>query len=297
MASLQHSNPSLTAVQPPAQPSPTVEVGGGGKLCRCGRHNDQAAKFCANCGTPFQHQQLTEQLLPQVQQDLPSYLREMRPGQPRQQRSYHRWLVVGIVALVLLGGPGALLLATHKSTSVSPLQVTQQSAIPTMPPTPTLTFTPLKLAGAAILGGNISAFIAKYGPPFSDAGGYYVFANDGVDVTASGLHAFAIAVSAPGNTTWSVKQAESICLALVPPDRVYERSRIILDPLEKPMALQKVYYSAVLSKQFPASDFTDENANQLTPGTLGLVLTYDGGNTSKILQCAVEVGLQPKYAS
>lgn len=299
MDSLQHATPLHPAVQSPAASSSTREGGESGKAClQCGRLIAQAAKCCTNCGIQFHQQQLTEQLPPQVhlhvQPSIPSYPSLVRPTPPPRQRWRPLWLVVSIVTLVLLSRLGTLVLPTSKSIPASPSQLTPLSPIPTWPPTqaPTPTLKTLQSAGPMLLGENIETFIETYGPAASHIHNYYVFVHPAVDIMTGAGNISTIFVSAPATAMWNVRQAESICLALAPPDRVYKRTRTILDAQGKPTALQKVYYSVSLSKHFPSSYFTDENAKQTTPGTFSLVLLYDRGDPSKVLQCNAQVGLQ-----
>jgi hypothetical protein len=235
------------------------------------------------------------QSYPYVQQRLLSYPALVRPTPSQQRRSRHLWFVVGIVALILWSGLGAMLLATYESRPASPSQVTHQSPTPPTQAPPTQappTLKPLQSTGPMILGEDINTFIIENGPPASNLGRYYVFSNPAVDIITAGRSISAIFVSAPNNAMWSVRKAATICLPLAPRDSIYKRSISLLDPQGRPIALQKVYYSASLSKRFPASVFTDEHAKQTTPGTFGMVLTYNVGDTSKVMQCAVQAGLQ-----
>lgn len=173
-------------------------------------------------------------------------------------------------------------------------------------PTPTSTIAPTHPtanAGPAILGADISAFIAKYGQSNIDSqpnNGSYNFALyghsqvDNLNVVTKGSKALSIFKDSPTDQGWNKSEAIAACLVFIPSDSVYKREMTLLDPQGNPMDIQRVYYSPSLAKQFPSSDFTDENGNQTTPGTFGIVLAYASGSTTSFLFCSVQVGLQQK---
>ncbi len=239
-----------------------------------------------------------------------------QPLHPQQQRhSRHRlWLVLSIVALVLLSYVGVHMFTTHTSTPTSTTPLTQQTPAPIQPPTLTAaptqqavvltqpptqvttpTPTPVPLIGAAILGGNIIAFSAKYGSPDSGSNGsvdsqitgHYGFLNHAFDVVTQGSRVMSIVANEPDTATWSLREAESVCLAFVPPDSVYKQSATLTDAQKNP-GLEMIYYSVSLSKQpLPASYLKDQNGNPVVPGTLGILFTYDTSDTSQVVSCTV----------
>jgi hypothetical protein len=59
-----------------------------------------------------------------------------------------------------------------------------------------------------------------------------------------------------------------------------------------PEAEQYVYDSPNLANEFPASMFTDEKGNQGKPALIGLTMSYDLSDTTRFVDCGVQVGLQ-----
>lgn len=152
--------------------------------------------------------------------------------------------------------------------------------------------------GAAILGANIGTFIAKYGQPNSQpSNGVYEFSiygnphtND-VTVATQNNKVMGIQEDAPANQEWGESEAIKACLAFAPADNVYKRQETFSDTQGTITDRQRVYYSRSLAKQFPASDFTDENGDATTPGMFGIVLTYSTSGVSEFLGCATQIGL------
>ena len=152
--------------------------------------------------------------------------------------------------------------------------------------------------GAAILGANIGTFIAKYGQPTSQpVNEIYEFSiygnphtND-VTVATQNNKVMGIQEDSPANQEWSESEAIKSCLAFAPSDNVYKRQETFSDTQGTITDLQRVYYSPSLAKQFPASDFTDENGDAMTPGMFGIVLTYSTSGESEFLGCATQIGL------
>lgn len=239
-----------------------------------------------------------------------------QPLQPQQQpRSRRRlWLVVSIVALVLLSYVGAHIFATHASTPAATTPVTAPTPRPTQPPTltpiatqqagvptqlptqvPTPASTPVPSIGPAVLGSNLIAFSAKYGPPDDGSAGsadnnttgHYGFLHHAIDVVTQGTRVVNIVANEPDSATWSLRDAQSVCLAFVPPDSVYKQSATLTDAQKNP-ALEMIYSSVSLSKQpLPASYLTDQKGNPVPPGTLAILFTYDTTDTSEVVSCTV----------
>jgi hypothetical protein len=239
-----------------------------------------------------------------------------QPLQPLQQRRTrrHLWLILSVIALVLLSYVGTRVFATHTSTTASTTPVAQQTPTPTQPPTstpaptqqavvstqlptqaPTPTAIPVPSIGAAILGSNILAFSAKYGPPDngsagsadSNTAGHYGFLNHAIDVETQGTRVVTIVANSPDTATWSLSEAESICLAFAPPDSVYKQSATLTDAQKNP-ALEMIYSSSSLSKQpLPARYLKDQNGNLVAPGTVGILFKYDPGDTTQVDSCTL----------
>ena len=189
--------------------------------------------------------------------------------------------------------------AQGNSSSQASTSATQPAAHSTQAANSTPTPFPAS-AGPAILGANIDTFIAKFGQPNSlPVNGVYEFAiygnphaND-VTVATQNNKVLGILEDSPTDEGWSEPQAIKSCLTFTPSDSVYKSQETFTDTQDTPTDLQRVYYSRSLAKQFPASDFTDENGDAMTPGMFGIMLTYSTSGVSNFLGCATQVGLNP----
>lgn len=207
-------------------------------------------------------------------------------------------LIVIIFALPSHAGDGG------QSNNTSPTSQASQHVIsPTKAAQPTQAAThPLTLARSASLGADISTFIAKYGQPHSVNGqqnnggvSFSLYGNPNkidLTVTTENAKALVILKNSPTSQGWDESEAIAACLAFAPPDSTYQREMTLLDPQGSPISIQRVYYSPSLAKLFPASDFTDENANLTTPGIFAIVLGYNINSTSSFLTCSAQAGLQ-----
>lgn len=235
------------------------------------------------------------------------------PQQPKKRKlPIWAWVIIVFLALAICSGISQSILqsakgqssVTQTATSVpttdpstdataAAIDATTQTLTnitPTDTPAPQLTPTTALqgTSGDAILGSAIDPFIAKFGQPTVMGTGAYDFQNHTIEVVTGDNLSMSILEDSPNNTTWTLAQAKAICLALSPSDAHYERSIT----LSNNQGEQYVYVSPSLAKEFQASVFTDENGNQATAGTFGIVLTYAPNSTSQFDSCSTQVGLQ-----
>lgn len=252
------------------------------------------------------------------QQPYPPQYQPPFPPTPPPKRDHKKlWIILGVAfallmiisAVALWAGNGSQSDTTGTASQVTqPVQPTKaaqstKAAQPTKAAQLTKVPThPITNAGSAILGADISAFIAKYGQPHSVNGqqnnggvSFSLYGNRNqinLTVTTENAKALAILEGSPTDQGWNESEAIAACLAFAPPDSTYKREMTLLDPQGNPTDIQRVYYSPSLAKLFPASDFTDENASLTTPGTFAMVLGYNLNSTSSFLNCSAQVGLQ-----
>src|SRR5450755_608128 len=160
---------------------------------------------------------------------------------PRKRRRWWVWVLVIIGFMVVVGSCNAMISGgegvgnTDAATPTgAPTQASQLTSAPPAKPTqpaPTATSATGNPA-AAILGGTLADFIARYGKLNSysnPANGQYYFAlygNDKDDLTLQFVfnkHASAILYDAPDNKYWSYTQAKDACLTFLPSDATYQR--------------------------------------------------------------------------
>ena len=229
------------------------------------------------------------------------------------------------LAVVLLLAFIAVISGSHSSTNTSVMPTATSAVVQstgTQIQTPTLVLTPVatlkpipfprtspvpKADGPAILGGNISAFIAKYGHPDTGCAtcrsGIYNFQRyQGtqldylsmmlVDAAAAHKgHVNAFIVQPPPHSDWDAMTATDLCVSFGPPDVDYDQPIQVI-PSPNGSSIEKVYKSAWLASQLAASDFVDRYSNTTpSPGTFAIEYGYSG-SPSKVDQCSLEAGLQ-----
>jgi len=231
------------------------------------------------------------------QRQVTGFQQQLLPTPPQPGRKVKkRWVVLASIGFIIL--LQLLVYMGFQTTSSS------NSIINATRPVPVLTAQPTALiakAGPIILGGDIGAFIAKYGQPGSNSqpeNGIYVFASygnihkDDLSVTIEKGRVFYLLLQAPTEQGWDQTHAINACLAFAPLEKVYKRSLTLDNSNGKPMAYQLVYISEALAPLFPASSFTDENGKQTSAGTFGLLLNDTIGTTSRFSSCAIQIGIQ-----
>ena len=91
--------------------------------------------------------------------------------------------------------------------------------------------------------------------------------------------------------TWSVSQAETLCSKFFPADAVYQKTVTIPGSASQFPALDKMYYSAKLAREFAADDFTDANNNQVKPSLFDANYLFENNNdTTHIGSCNIQLG-------
>jgi len=148
------------------------------------------------------------------------------------------------------------------------------------------------------LGGPISDFVGKYGPPndHSDTNSYHWqrAANgptDGLIVSPyPGTHnAGGIIVASINGATWTPSTAEAICAAYAPSD-AHTLKRVELSSTQ---GYDVLSISSSLASRFSADAFTDANQNVIQAGTFDIqyLVKPDGSIDS----CDLEIGQQQTH--
>ena len=145
-------------------------------------------------------------------------------------------------------------------------------------------------SGQAVLGGDLAAFVARYGRPndhSTPASGLYHFQSypgsnlDSLavttDLTDGGVYA--------GRAESVTVQAPAACAAFFPRDAVYKQQIALADGYDR------IYYAASLAQLFPASAFADFNGKQVQPGLFDVQYVYRPG-TKMIASCNLLIGTQ-----
>jgi hypothetical protein len=190
---------------------------------------------------------------------------------------------------------------TPTKTPVRPTPTVVPTTHPTAAPTAHPTQPIAAVSGPTTIGQPLSHFIAKYGAPndHTDAkNGAYHFQQYGnsaidflivqTDILDSGAYAQTVEsfnAQAP-EAGWSSTVTDSICNGFLPSDAVY-KSQV---QLTIGNAYDKIYYSASLVSQFPASAFTDADQNQVQAGLFDV--QYLVNSDSTINTCSIQIGTQ-----
>lgn len=191
--------------------------------------------------------------------------------------------------------------AGQSTTSAAPTQgATFQPSQPTSKPTTQATTGINPGVNSPILGGNLSAFTAKYGQPNSHsvpASGLYhykqypgsnldflIVNTDLTDGSAYSRRIESITVQAP-DAGWSQQEATTACAAFLPPDAVYKQQ------INLTYGYDNIYSSASLGQLFPASAFVDVNGKLVQVGLFDVEYLYQHG-TKNIVSCSFMVGTQ-----
>ncbi len=268
---------------------------------------------------PFQYPQQPGFPPPAWQQPMHQQYPPPPPQPPQRKKSWIRRhpLWSALIALILVsciygaindattGGKTAGTSNAGASPTVASIQPT---SVPTIQPTakiqqiatpqPSPTTAPA-ITGDPVLGAPIGTFIARFGQPKQMGTGYYSFQNDSIEANFSSdndKRTFIVSRNAPNNQEFTLQDGRAACVPFLPADATYTGKHMTQYNSDGSLRdEQYVYISPSLGTEIPAGMFTDEKGNNTTPGTIGLILTYDAtiqGNTTQFLSCDDEAGLE-----
>jgi hypothetical protein len=230
----------------------------------------------------------------------PSGFRHWFRLQPRKTKLGMGLIVVAILLCIFaVYAYGSSIVATK----VTPTPTTSGNGGVVISPgaTNAPTLQPASKSGTAILGAQLSTFTAKFGQPndHSSPGQIHLArcGNSNTDQliltqlsAASSAGPIASILSAPC-ATWTVSMAESLCSKFYPTDAVYQKTVNIAGSASRFPAFVKVYYSAILTREFGAANFTDANNNTVKPGLFDVSYLYENSNdTTHIGSCNIQLG-------
>lgn len=238
-----------------------------------------------------------------------------RRKSPALNRNRTPWLLLGVALCVVVALTAFATLTRGSSprpAATSQVHVTQPvsrpatttprvAASPSTGHSPTQTRTVSNpTSGQAVLGGDLAAFIARYGRPndhSAPASGLYRFQSypgsnldalavttDLTDGSVYAGRAESVTVQAPA-AAWSQQQAGAACAAYFPRDAVYKQQIALADGYDR------IYYAASLAQLFPVSAFADFNGKQVQPGLFDVHYVYRPG-TKMIASCGLLIGTQ-----
>jgi len=155
--------------------------------------------------------------------------------------------------------------------------------------------------GTAILGSQLSTFIAKFGQQndHSSPGQIHLARCGNSNTDQLILSPLSVASSTGPITSilyascskWTVSTAESLCSKIFPADAVYQKTVIVPGSASQFPAFVKVYYSATLAREFGVENFTDAHKNPVKPGLFDVSYLYENSNdTTHIGSCNLQLG-------
>jgi hypothetical protein len=223
----------------------------------------------------------------------------------REASRFYKIFVLSCVAIMVILGSASLVISSqlHPATSAQ-IAVATATSLPNRP-SPIATGKPAvaatKPATPALLGSDISAFIARYGPPndHSDtANGQYYFQRypnskrdylivltDNIDGSEYTNRVFGLSASA--NTDgWTMAQASTQCAMFLPRDAVHQNDV----QLANLSAIDKVYYSPSIGVLFPTSNFVDAENNPIKAGTFDVQYLYTDASETHVESCGFLLG-------
>lgn len=186
--------------------------------------------------------------------------------------------------------------------STSSSGTTKNTPTPTIQPKHDPTVYPTTY-GTPHLGGPLSDFIGKYGQPndHSEQGQPHFLRDatspaDGlilgqyVDNAGYSQLIDGILVQAVNGETWTITDAEAVCMAYAPDDAHLVRKVTILDTSSQVNSIDMVYMSITLAHTFPANTFTDANQQPVRAGTFDIDYLYNSDGDWHINSCDMELG-------
>jgi hypothetical protein len=228
------------------------------------------------------------------------------PPPPRKRRTW-LWVLLGALALLVLGCVGIVAIASTATQTGTQPQATSTTAVNTPAPTtalstpttnPTPTSKPQPAVGPAVLGAPLDAFIAKLGPPNDHSSTsmphFKRRGNSNVDQVIllqgeDNQRVSGVTISACTSSDWTMSAASAACAPYLPSDAVFKRSvYVTASP-----ALDKIYYSSSIAHEFDPGDFTDANGNTVKPGLFDVNYLYvSSSDTTHIDDCDILLGTQ-----
>jgi hypothetical protein len=189
----------------------------------------------------------------------------------------------------------------------TPTQVPTATPTPSPQPTTKPTTSTGNLTatfGTPLLGGPVSDFIGKYGPPNShtDTNSFHWFRDSSSN--ADGLIVWSLThpkqvdsidVQAVNGDMPDMSAANALC-TVYNPDDAHEIKRIpLVNASGQDAGFDVVYVSASLARKFTAADdFTDANGNNVQPGSFDIQYLYKSDGTH-IDSCSIIPGQQQTH--
>ena len=218
-----------------------------------------------------------------------------------QKRFARCLLMVVLFTLFLLNGCG--LDTNQNNSSETPERQSSQAAfsaqqIPSTPIRP--------VAGPAVLGGQIGAFVKKFGDPNShsdpsfDSYSFRRYSASNVDYlrvvgdTGDGQqwtpYVYLIVASAPPHQPWDSTSAEAICSSFLPMDAKYVSQLLDIGKQGVTQGVNILFFSAALKATLPATQFNNAQHNPVQPGLLDIYYSFVNGNQNIIDGCTLAPG-------
>ncbi len=216
----------------------------------------------------------------------------------RKHSAFYTLCIVVLVCL-LLNSCGQN--ASRKDNTETFVVKTSASAASLASPTPVV-----PLAGPAVLGGQIGAFVHKFGDPNNDSDpsfdsysfkrysasktDYLRVVGDQGDGQQWMPYVYLIVVDAPPQQSWDSSTADALCTSFLPNDARYVSQSLDVSATGAMQGINILYFSAALKQTLPASQFNDAQHNPVQSGLLDIFYSFARGNHNAIDSCTLVPG-------
>jgi hypothetical protein len=162
------------------------------------------------------------------------------------------------------------------------------------------------VAGPAVLGGQLGAFVEKFGSPNEDSDpsfDSYSFKHYGASKTdylrvvgdlGDGQqwtpYVYLIVVDAPPQQPWDSSTADALCSTFLPTDARYVSQSLDIGGQGNLQGINILYFSALLKTTLPATQFNDAQHNRVESGLLDIYYSFVHGNQNSIDSCTLVPG-------
>jgi hypothetical protein len=209
--------------------------------------------------------------------------------------------LIAILALLLVSG--------CSQEGANPAGGGEQPGIQESLTTPSVIASPtpiVPLAQPAVLGGQLGAFVYKFGSPNADSDpsfdsytfkrysgsrtNYLRVVGDLGDGPQWTPDVYLIVVSAPPQQPWDSATASALCSAFLPKDARYVSRSLALGRQGNMQGVNFLYFSDMLKTTLPATQFNDARHNPVRTGLLDIYYSFVQGSQNAIDSCTLVPG-------
>lgn len=209
-------------------------------------------------------------------------------------------LLIAILASFMLGGCGPAG-QSASSNEQSAVKTNISTPVPLASPTPIV-----PMAGPAVLGGQLGAFVHKFGDPNNDSDpsfdsysfkrysasktDYLRVVGDIGDGQQWTPFVYLIVVAAPPHQPWDSSTADALCASFLPLDARYVSQSLGNGKQGTTQGINILYYSAMLKATLPSTQFSNALHAPVESGLLDIYYSFVNTNLNSIDSCTLVPG-------